>query len=213
MTNKLARHLRKTLLTGVFSAIPLAITIGVIVYIEGKSREPVRALLGVDIPFVGILIAVALIYLIGLLVSSLVGKLLLDWLDRLLSRMPVLREVYQAWKQILITPGGGEGIYSRVVLVPTAGPGSRMVLAFTSGESIPGDPERCCVFIPDAPNPMGGALSVAAICECIPLGIPAEEAFKMLLSGGNYVPEAIGAALAPTTPAPAPAPPLSLDPP
>ncbi|HRI08409.1 MAG TPA: DUF502 domain-containing protein [Nannocystaceae bacterium] len=195
MKSAIGRHLRKTFLTGVFSAIPLGVTIFVVAYVEHLTREPAKALLGLDVPFIGVLLAVLLIYLLGLLVSSLVGKLLLRWLDRVLSAAPVLREVYQAWKQILLSPGGKEGIYSKVVLVPD-GEGDRMVLAFTTGEAIVGDPEHCCVFVPETPNPMAGTISIVPVARVIPLAIPAEEAFKMLLSGGNYVPPEVGAAIA-----------------
>ncbi|MCA9638720.1 MAG: DUF502 domain-containing protein [Myxococcales bacterium] len=191
-TKRLQRHLRRTFLTGIFAAIPLAVTVAVIAYVEKASREPVAALLGINIPFIGIGVALVLIYLIGLIVSSIVGKLLLAWLDRLLLRVPVLRELYKAWKEISLTPGGREGIYGRVVLVPD---GDQMILGFTSGDAIDGDAERICVYIPDTPNPMAGHLALIERSLCIDLGIPAEEAFKMILSGGNYVPPAIGKAL------------------
>ncbi len=180
-----------------FSTIPLVVTIAVIAYIEGKSREPVRALLGIDIPFIGFAVALGVIYIVGLVVSSIVGRLLLEWLDSLLLKVPILREVYRAWKQISLTPGGREGIYAKVVLVPD---GERSVLAFTSGDSIAGDPSRCCVYIPEVPNPMTGRLFIVERERCTTLAISVEEAFKMLLSGGNYVPAEIGQSLTGTLP-------------
>ena len=204
MKRALASHLRRTLLTGVFAAIPLAVTVVVIVYVERTTREPVKELLGLDVPFIGVLLAVLLIYLLGLLVSSLVGKLLLRALDRALSAMPGLRDIYQAWKQVLVTPGDKGGMYAKVVLVPD-GEGERMVLAFTSGEPIPGDPHRCCVFVPELPNPMAGTLSIVPIARIIDLGLSAEEAFKVLLSGGNYIPPEVGAAITRARPAAPPA--------
>ena len=111
--------------------------------------------------------------------------------------MPILREVYRAWKQISLAPGGREGIYAKVVLVPD---GARSVLAFTSGEPIAGDPSRCCVYIPEVPNPMSGRLFIVELERCTTLDISVEEAFKMLLSGGNYVPPEIGHSITGTQP-------------
>jgi uncharacterized membrane protein len=184
------RHLRNTFLTGIFSAIPLVITVVVVWYVEKLTREPVKALTGVDTPFLGIAAAVAFIYLLGLLVNSLVGRFLLRWLDALLRRVPVLKNVYEAWRHITLTPGGKEGIYARVVLVPTSGGGQAM--AFTSGEPVEGNPELCCVFVPGTPNPTAGRLMFVPRDRCVDLGISAEEAFKFALSGGNYVPETVG---------------------
>src|SRR5688572_15108559 len=111
-------HLRNTFLTGIFAAIPLAVTIFVIVYVERATREPVRNLTGWNTPFIGILIAIGAIYLLGLSVGSLIGRYVLAQLDRLLLRVPVLKEIYQAWKHISLTSGGKEGMYAKVVLIP-----------------------------------------------------------------------------------------------
>lgn len=189
----LQKHFRNTFLTGVFAAIPLAVTIFVIWYVESTTRQPLRDFLNFNIPFVGVVLAVALIYLLGLVVNSLVGKWMIRTIDRVLLRVPLLKEIYQAWKQVTITPGGKEGVFAKVVLVPVENARTR-ALGFTSGEPIPGDPTTCCVFVPAMPNPIAGRLYFVPLGDCIPLGISVEEAFKLLLSGGNYVPEEIGAA-------------------
>ena len=187
----LQRHLRNTFLTGIFSAIPLVLTAVVVWYVEKLTREPLKALSGVDTPFLGVLAAILAIYALGLLVNSILGRYLLRWLDALLRRVPVLRDVYEAWKHITLTPGGKEGIYAQVVLVPGDGPGTQL-MGFTSGEPVEGNPELCCVFVPGTPNPTAGRLMFVARERCVVLGITAEEVFKFTLSGGNYVPPAVG---------------------
>jgi uncharacterized membrane protein len=190
----LQKHFRNTFLTGIFAAIPLAVTVIVIVYVEGATRQPLRDFLNVNIPFAGVAVAIALIYALGLTVNSLVGKWVIGTADRVLLRVPLLKDLYQAWKQVTITPGGKEGMFATVVLVPVENKGTRAI-GFTSGEAIPGDPGTCCVFVPAMPNPISGRLYFVPICECISLGISAEEAFKLLLSGGNYVPAEVGDAM------------------
>jgi len=192
---RLKSHLRSAVITGVFSAIPLVITIVVIWYVEKLTREPLKALFGIDTPFLGILAAVLFIYVLGVIVNSLVGRILLRWLDGLLSRVPVLKDIYEAWKHITLTPGGKEGIYARVVLVPGDGDHTWM-LAFTSGEGVENDPSLCCVFVPGTPNPTAGRILFVPRDRCIPLDISAESVFKTALSGGNYVPPEVGGATA-----------------
>ena len=184
------RHLRNAFITGIFSAIPIVITAVVIWYVEKLTREPITALFGVDTPFIGIAAAIVGIYLLGVLVNSLLGRYILRGLDALLRRVPILRDVYEAWRQVILTPGGKEGIYASVVLVPTSGDG--LAMGFTSGDPVDGNPDLCCVFIPGTPNPTAGRLVFARRDKCIPLGISAEEAFKFALSGGNYVPPPVG---------------------
>ena len=189
----LQKHVRNTFLTGIFAAIPLAVTTIVIVYVEGATRRPLREYLNQDVPFAGVFLAIALIYLLGLIVNSLVGRWIIGWVDRLLLRVPLLKDLYQAWKQVTITPGGKEGMFAKVVLIPVENRDTR-ALGFTSGDAIPGDATTCCVFVPSMPNPISGRLYFVPIVQCISLALSVEEAFKLLLSGGNYVPLEIGAA-------------------
>jgi uncharacterized membrane protein len=190
--DRLKRHLRNTFLTGIFSAIPLVITVVVIWYVEKLTREPLKALLGIDTPFMGVAVAVAGIYVLGVVVNSLVGRVLLRWLDALLSRVPVLKDVYEAWKHITLTPGGKEGIYARVVLVPGDADATWM-LGFTSGDPVEHDPALCCVFVPGTPNPTAGRILFVPRARCVQLDVSAEGAFKTILSGGNFVPPEVGA--------------------
>lgn len=197
---------RNTFLAGVFAAIPLAVTIFVLWYVDHVTREPLKELVGVDAPFAGVGLAVVGIFALGLVVRSLIGRLLLSALDRLLLRVPVLAEVYKAWKQISLTPGGSQGIYSKVVLVHLDG--DAWHLAFTSGEPVGAGSDAVCVFVPTTPNPMAGRVLFVPLARCRPTSLAVEEVFKFLLSGGNYVPEEVAAATrsdaTATTPPPAP---------
>lgn len=190
----LQKHLRNTFLAGIFAAIPLAVTVFIVWYVEHATREPLRQITGINIPFVGIVAAVVGIYLLGLAVSSLIGKLFLRLLDWILLHVPVLRDLYQAWKQVALTPGGKEGMYARVVLVPLEG--QSRVLGFTSGDPLPGDGNTWCVFVPNSPNPVLGRLYFVARERCQVLDISVEEAFKCLISTGNYIPPQVGVATA-----------------
>ena len=188
------KHIRNTFLAGIFAAIPVGATIFLIWYVENATRAPLRKLFNgrFDIPFIGIPLAIALIYLLGLGVRSIVGKWALNLLDKLLSRLPLLKDLYQAWKQIAVTPGGSEGMYAKVVLVVLEG--DARVLGFTSGEPVPGDADTICVFVPNTPNPVMGRLYFVARHKVQTLDMSVEEAFKFLLSTANYIPTEIGAA-------------------
>src|SRR3954453_5215803 len=88
----LQTHLRNTFLAGAFAAMPIAITAFILYYVERVTRE-LFAKLGINTPFLGLILAVAGIYLLGLIVRSLVGRFFIRLIDRILSRVPVLREV------------------------------------------------------------------------------------------------------------------------
>lgn len=190
----LQKHLRNTFLAGAFAATPLAVTLFLIWYVETTTRR----LFQVPFPFLGVVIALALIYVLGLIVTSLIGQFFLRQLDRLLSRVPVLKDLYQAWKHISLTPGGREGIFAQVVLIPVE-TGTMRQLGFTSGQGLAGDPAMLPVFVPAAPNPTNGRIYLVRRDDCQFLSISVEEAFKMILSTGNYIPPEVGQATAAAT--------------
>lgn len=178
---QLKNHFRNTFLAGIFAVIPIAVTAFAIWYAETKTR----ALFQVTIPFLGVAIAIASIYVLGLAVSSFLGKWTLQLLDRSLAKTPLLREAYSAWKQVVITPGGSAGIFAKVVLVPEGN--NRWAIAFTSGDILPN--HTACVFVPAAPNPTSGRLYLLPADHLRHLPVSTENAFKMILSGGNFIPD------------------------
>jgi uncharacterized membrane protein len=106
----------------------------------------------------------------------------------MLNRMPLLKPIYRAWKQVALTPG--EGIFARVVLVADE-TGRMEMLGFTSGVPTSAGGDTLCVFVPAAPNPTSGRLYFVRRDHCRMLAVSSEEAFKMILSGGSYVPAGI----------------------
>ena len=200
-TPSLQKHLRNTFLAGIFAAIPIGLTCFIIWWIESKTRPAAHYVLerffhvDRDIPFLGVVLAVVGIYFAGLATTSLIGRAILQALDRLLGRVPILKQVYASWKHVALTPGGTEGIYSKVALIHDEF-GHNTVLAFTNGKPVEGQTEILCVFVPATPNPVTGQLRFVRRSSCQIVDISTEEAFKVLLSGGNYVPVELGAAAA-----------------
>jgi uncharacterized membrane protein len=188
--NSLNSHFRRTFLAGIFAAMPIAVTCFVIYYVDARTRIVAQRLLGVDLPFVGVVLALIGVYLLGVAVTSLLGKWLLSVADAALNRMPLLKPIYRAWKQVALTPG--EGIFAKVVMIGDE-TGRMEMLGFTSGTAVDEGGDKLCVFVPAAPNPTSGRLYFVRREHCRMLAMSSEEAFKMILSGGSYVPEGMGA--------------------
>ncbi len=185
-------HLRNTFLAGAFAVVPLAVTVFLVYTVYGWLRDLSQNIFGRSMPLVVAVAGLAIVYLAGLVVTISVGKFFLRGIDAILSRIPILKTLYVAWKQVSFTPGGGEGMFAKVVLVPDE-TGIMRTLGFTSGEPLPSDPRMICVFVPNAPNPIQGKLYVVEREKVCFLGISSEEAFKALLSTGNYFPSLAGA--------------------
>jgi uncharacterized membrane protein len=187
----LQAHLRNTFLAGAFAIVPVAFTVYIVYKTETLTQPITRELFGKAIPVVGFLLVVVAIYLTGLIVTSVMGRWVLRLFDHALSRVPGLNTLYESWKHVSFTPAGTEGTFSKVVLVPSE---SGLQLGFTSGLGIAGDPNTWAVFVPSCPNPITGRMHFVKRERLMLLDCPAEEAFKTILSTGNYVPPMIGGA-------------------
>jgi uncharacterized membrane protein len=193
-------HIRKTFLTGMFAAVPLAVTIYVVYVINGETEKVTLWLFGRNIPLLGLVMALGSIYFIGMIANSLLGRFFLRRIDVMISHVPFVRQIYLGWKQIALTPGGTEGTFSKVVLIPDE-TGLMKWLGFTSGRAVDGPDAEAkqtqpmyCVWVPNSPNPLTGRLYFVPVEKCTMLSISVEEAFKVILSTGNYVPPLLAAA-------------------
>lgn len=180
-------NIRTTFIAGIFAFIPLAVTAFILWWVDDKTVIFTSWLFGHRIHFLGVLLTLAAIYATGVLTNSLVGKYFLRLVDAIIMRLPGIRLLYQGWKQIALTPGGTEGTFSKVVLIPDE-TGTMRLMGFCSGRLIEADEPCYCVFIPSSPNPITGRLYFIRANRCQFIQMSTEEAFKVILSTGNYVP-------------------------
>lgn len=181
----LLEHFRNKFVAGALAAVPVAIVVYAGWWIETNTRA-VGAAAGWNVPGLGVLIVLVGVYLLGLLVTSIIGRFVFGLLNAVLKRVPGLGILYQSWKDLLVTPPDQKGLYSKAVIV-SVGEG-RSQIGFTSDRPLPGDPSSVCVFLPNVPNPFAGELVVMPRSACRPLDMSVEEAFKFQLSSGNYLP-------------------------
>lgn len=185
------QHLRDTFLAGIFAGVPIVVTVIIVMWVDATTQQVFcKPLVGKPVPLVGIIMAIAALYLVGVIVRSLVGRQILASVDALLLKLPVIRPVYEAWKQVSLTPGGKGGMFAKVVLVPVE-TGDLRILGFTSGEDLPEMPGICPVFIPNTPNPITGRLYFVPREKLTFLEITPEEGLKLIVSLGNYIPDGV----------------------
>jgi uncharacterized membrane protein len=193
--SRITKHVKKKLLAGLIAAIPVAITLFLIFYVDSMVQKVVR----LPYPFLGILLSLAVIYCLGVFVTSLVGRYLLRTLNRVLERIPGLRDLYRTWKQLLVTPNLDSGMFAKVLLLPDES-GQHYLLGFSTGRPIGDDSDRLCVFVPNSPNPITGRLYFTSMKRCHFLSVSSKDALKTVVSSGNYVPAAFGAPIPPSSP-------------
>jgi uncharacterized membrane protein len=182
----LKMHLHDKLLAGLFAAVPIVVVVGAASSLE-RATEPLAKPLGLHFPGIGFVLALLLIYLLGLVVTSFFGRVTLRATDYLLRQVPGLGQVYRAWKDVLIVSPSEGGIFHQVVLVGSPS-GAGAQLGFTSGHGLPGDPNSICVFLPGIPSMLSGRLVIVTRDCCTRLEMSVEEAFTFLVSMGHHLP-------------------------
>ena len=195
------RKLRNQFLTGIFVVVPIGIVILILVWvfvsIDGIREPIVRAIFGHQIPGVGFVFTLLLIYLIGLAASNFIGKRLIIYSEAVLSKVPVVWQLYSSIKQILESFRSSRNSgFMRVVLVEFPRKGMRTI-GFITNESTDSSGRKLLnVFIPTAPNPTSGFLQIAREEDVIRTDIPVDDALKMVISAGKFSPKEIDDKLA-----------------
>jgi uncharacterized membrane protein len=187
------RHVKSKFVAGLIAAIPIGITLFLIFYVDSMVQKVVR----LPYPFLGILLSLVVIYVLGIFVTSLIGRYLLRTLDWVLEHIPGLRDLYRTWKQLLVTPDLDTGMFAKVLLLPDES-GQHYLLGFSTGRPIGGDGDRLCVFVPNSPNPITGRLYFASMKRCHFLPVSPKDALKTLVSSGNYLPAAFSLPIPPS---------------
>ncbi len=189
--------LRKYLFAGVVTLVPLLVVVVLINWLIEISDKAVAllpvqfrpdALIGMDIPGLGIILALLFIILVGALTTHFIGRHLMRVVDRVMGRIPLVRNVYNATRQFLESIfGDGSKAFKEVVMVPFPHQDC-MVMGFVTGESplVVGESEATSVsvFVPSTPLPTTGWLLFVKESELKHLDITVEEGMKLLLSGG-----------------------------
>ncbi len=190
----LGRKFTTQFLAGILVLAPIGATalilIWIFVSIDNILQPLLRLFLGHSITGIGFGIAVALIYVTGLVASNIGGKRLVRYGQSLLSRVPIVRPLYTTLKQILesFSPTGQAG-FMQTVLVEFPRKGMRSIGFITNELPSQSGKKLLNIYIPTAPNPVSGFLQVLSEDEVIRTNIPINEAMKMIISAGKISPQ------------------------
>ena len=200
-------RLRNYFLTGFIVAAPLAITVYIvwsfIGWIDSWVKPYIPAAYSPDtylpfaLPGFGLLVAILVITMIGFLAANIVGRSIVSIGEGLLERMPLVRGVYRALKQIFETVLSNKNdMFRQVGLVeyPRKGVWSLVFVANEKETEInvkldkEGDP-LVAVFMPCTPNPTTGFLMYVHRSEIVLLDMTIEDGAKLIVTAGLVAPE------------------------
>jgi len=193
------RGLRRAFFTGLVVIIPVVVTFWVLWFIVRTvdgwlgpwiARTPwlyghLPQIAGTAI---GLIAAILTISAVGATANSLFGKAVLGAFDRLVARIPFLKGIYSATKELTTVLFADQSrAFRKVVLFEYPRRGSWSLGFVTNELNHPGSAGLYHIFLPTTPNPTSGYFLLIPVEDAIQLDISIEEGLKMVISGGAVV--------------------------
>ena len=202
--------MKKYLVAGLLVWLPLAITIWVLSWLLGglngvfgtvlsawqavlpeAARENIERLR--NVPGLGIVVLALGLMLTGVFAANMVGQWWLRQWDRLISRIPIVKSIYNSVKQVSDTLFSTNGnAFRQAVLVQYPRQGS-WTIAFVTGK--PGgevaahlEGDFVSVYVPTTPNPTSGFFLMMPRADVKELAMSVDEALKYVISMGVVAP-------------------------
>lgn len=199
----LGQRVRGYFLAGILVAAPISITIYLTYIFFNFVDSTVAKILpkesyeefygGTTIPGIGILIAIVFFIFVGWFATNFLGRLFIRASEYIVNRMPIIRTLYNATKQIFETVMASKSQAFREPVMmeyPRKGVWS---IGFVTGRT-EGEVQRITenetinVFVPTTPNPTSGYLLFVPKKELKYLEMSVEEAIKLVVSAGIITP-------------------------
>ena len=179
---------------GLFAIVPLALTfyiIKIIIVFLDQLTAPIMARINLEIPGFGLILTLLIIFALGVFVTNVLGRRLFSWGERLISSIPLVKNIYNTLKQITNAFSGATQTenYQRVIYIQY--PRKELwTISFVTSESVDGSGEEYYhVFVPTTPNPTSGVFIIIPKEDAIEADLTVEEGLKAVISGGLLAPE------------------------
>ncbi len=203
-------HVKKYLITGLLTWLPLAITVWVLSWVLGLMDGLFATILSAtqavlpqsahaslerlrDVPGLGVVVMAAAMLITGVLVTNIFGQWMLRQWDTLMGRIPIVKSIYSSVKQVSDTLFSSNGnAFREAVLVQYPHAGS-WTIAFVTGKpsgevaaQLNGD--FVSLYVPTTPNPTSGFFLMMPRAAVRPLGMSVDAALKHIISMGVVAP-------------------------
>ena len=146
------------------------------------------------IPGLGILLLLMALYLLGLIVSNIMGRQALKVVEKISQKIPIIKSIYGVGKQLSqgISTSQEKQSFKKAVLVKIDPKSELWIPAFvmSTSKSDQGE-ELSFVYVPTVPTPTGGFVFVVKSSQIMDPGWSVEECLKIIVSMGFISPDQV----------------------
>ena len=179
------RTIVKYFLRGLLICVPILVTVFILLWAFTGLDTIFRKLLGITIPGLGILATISSIFLIGLLASNFMGRKLFGLVEKIFTKLPLVKLLYGSIKDIVEAFAGEDKKFDKPVVVSLTGGDGPKVAGFITSESLEnfGMDDYAAVYLPQSYNFAGNVLLFKKD-SIQPLDIDSSKAMSFIVSGG-----------------------------
>lgn len=188
--NKFWKILIKYFVQGLLYLVPITITIYIIasmlIYVDNITAPLEEKYIGFQIPGLGLLIIILLITFVGIIGSTFLFKPLLQYLELLINRAPLIKDIYSAIQDLLSAFVGGKKKFNEPVLIKMDTNGMLRIGFITRKNGVEEmgiNKDHVVVYLPYSYGIMGTVIIVPKE-NIIPIDLPSTEVMKFIVSGG-----------------------------
>lgn len=192
------KSIRSYLLAGLVVWLPIIVTFVVLRFMIDLLDKSIallpdayrpEQLFGFHLPGFGVLFSLILLFVTGLLVTNFLGQHFMRWGEAILDRIPLVRSIYSATKQVMETVFSSNSQAFRKVLLVEYPRKDMWTIAFQTGTANAAviahtGVEMISIFVPTTPNPTSGFLMMVPKSDAKELSMSVDDALKLVISLG-----------------------------
>ena len=184
------RKIEKWFLSGIAVVLPVAVTVFVLIWLfnllDGILRNLIDRLFGINIPGLGLLVLIIIIFLVGIFTSNFIGKKITGWFEKIIGKIPLFKTVYNPVRKIISGLSGEKTeSFQQVVLIEFPQEGRKSIGFITNSDFSIDEGENVSVFVPTTPNPTNGFLIIVDKKDVEVLDMSVNEGLNAVVSIGS----------------------------
>jgi len=194
--------MRKYLIAGLLVWLPLGVTVLVVkLFMDVMDRTLLllppdwrpEQFFGTHIPGLGLVLSLVIVVVTGVVVANLLGRRLVSIWEAILARIPLVRTIYAAVKQVAETVFADSNTAFRKVMLVEYPRREMWCLAFQTGDAPQEIRDKTgqvlvSVFVPTTPNPTSGFVLMVPHTDVVELDMSVDEGLKLIMSLGVVAP-------------------------
>ena len=182
------QSIKRRIFAGLIAIVPIAVTFWILkflfIFLDGFAA-PLLKQVDIEIPGLGIILTLLFIFILGILITNVLGKTIFSWGEKILDKLPFVNTIYNTIKQISSAFSSSTvKSFEQVVFIQYPRKGLWTMCFVTNQSKNENGESFYHVFVPTTPNPTSGVFIIVPQKDAIHPDISVEDGLKAIISGG-----------------------------